>query len=108
MNPPEGKRTVTDWKTIVLIVEPGKLHSVQAYGVVRICCKCLLLLNFCYNYDISLSLLSPLSPLPFPLSPSPPFPLPLPFSHSLFLLQLLHLLQAMSGKCMYMYISQVD
>ena len=31
VNPPEGKRTVTDWKTIVLFVEPGKICSVQAY-----------------------------------------------------------------------------
>ena len=38
VNPPEGKRLVTDWKTIVLIVEPGKHLLRTSVRVVRICC----------------------------------------------------------------------
>ena len=47
VNPPEGKRFVTDWKTILLIVEPGKRLLRKSVPVVHVCsrnaCCCLLL-----------------------------------------------------------------
>ena len=36
VNPPVGKRLVTDWKTIVLIVEPGKHLLCTSVRVVHV------------------------------------------------------------------------
>ena len=45
VNPPEGKRLVTDWKTIVLIVEPGKRLLHTNVPVIHVCSRMLVVVK---------------------------------------------------------------